>query len=198
MTSEARTFVRVGHYVHELFAGRAVTVGRGAECDIVLDEATASRKHCRIELVDDVVHVTDLGSRNGLLINGQRVEGSCKAYHGDVLNIGPTTLSVLRQRRSLRSEPAHPQAAPGMEATSQGTSVVDILAGGAEDALRRGDLLAAEASTRNLLTAMRGRTSSGTRMPRATVDRAVAIATDLADKTGDRSLLDKALALEGG
>jgi predicted component of type VI protein secretion system len=62
-------------------------LGRDLECDIRLDSRKISRRHCCIAQVSDRLVVRDLGSTNGLRINGIRViEGTLKS--GDELTIG--------------------------------------------------------------------------------------------------------------
>src|ERR1051326_2132213 len=62
-------------------------VGRHAECDIQLDSRKISRRHCCIAQVSDYLVVRDLGSTNGIRINGVRsLEG--RLHPGDELTIG--------------------------------------------------------------------------------------------------------------
>ena len=62
-------------------------LGRDAECDIQFDSRKISRRHCCLAQVGDRLVVRDLGSTNGIRINGVRVvEGHLKA--GDELSIG--------------------------------------------------------------------------------------------------------------
>lgn len=62
-------------------------VGRHPECDIQLNSRKVSRRHCCVAQVHDYLVVRDLGSTNGIRINGDRVlEGRLKA--GDELTIG--------------------------------------------------------------------------------------------------------------
>src|SRR5262249_336993 len=64
-----------------------VLLGRHQECDIQLASRKVSRKHCCIAQVHDYLVVRDLGSTNGIRINGVRVsEGTLKA--GDELTVG--------------------------------------------------------------------------------------------------------------
>ena len=61
--------------------------GRHPECDIQLNSRKVSRRHCCVAQVHDYLVVRDLGSTNGIRINGSRVlEGTLKA--GDELTIG--------------------------------------------------------------------------------------------------------------
>ena len=52
--------------------GRLV-IGRGRECDLVLDEPEMSRRHAVIENSDDGIFLRDLGSANGTFVNGVQV-----------------------------------------------------------------------------------------------------------------------------
>lgn len=61
--------------------------GRHQECDVNLNSKKVSRKHCVLAQVDGYLVVRDLGSTNGIRINGVRVaEG--RLLPGDELQIG--------------------------------------------------------------------------------------------------------------
>ncbi len=61
--------------------------GRHEECDVQLNSKKVSRRHCVLAQVHDYLVVRDLGSTNGVRINGERVaEG--KLRPGDELQIG--------------------------------------------------------------------------------------------------------------
>lgn len=62
---------------------RTVTVGRAAESDIVLQDQFASRHHAEIRYVNGAYQVHDLGSKNGVLVNGQRVPPAGSAWLED-------------------------------------------------------------------------------------------------------------------
>ncbi len=51
-----------------------IRIGKGEDCDIVIDVSTVSRTHVELALEGDGVVVTDLGSKNGTFYLGQRVE----------------------------------------------------------------------------------------------------------------------------
>src|SRR5206468_8681556 len=62
-------------------------LGRHPECDIQIDSRKVSRRHCCIAQVNDYLIVRDLGSTNGIRINGVRVlKGRLKA--GDEVTVG--------------------------------------------------------------------------------------------------------------
>ena len=73
---------------HEIDLGRGmVTIGRHPQCDIRLESGRVSRRHCCLTEVDGEVRVSDLGSTNGIRINGRRVQ-SGRLKPGDELSIG--------------------------------------------------------------------------------------------------------------
>ncbi len=73
-----------------------LVIGRGAETQIRLDHDGVSREHCRLDRNSQgQVRVTDLGSTNGTLVNGERVE-SAVLQDGDRVGVGPKTVLLLK------------------------------------------------------------------------------------------------------
>jgi pSer/pThr/pTyr-binding forkhead associated (FHA) protein len=72
-----------------------VTFGRSIECDVWLNDAGVSRRHCRVarDLPQGGWLVEDLGSRNGVHVNHQRITGPHHLNDGDVLRIGPARVA---------------------------------------------------------------------------------------------------------
>lgn len=65
------------------------TIGRSRECDVVLEDSNVSRRHARIALgTDGQWTVEDLGSTNGVQINGTRATGATALRAGDRLDVG--------------------------------------------------------------------------------------------------------------
>jgi pSer/pThr/pTyr-binding forkhead associated (FHA) protein len=62
-------------------------LGRHEECDVQLSSAKVSRRHCVIAAVNSRLVIRDLGSTNGVRINGQRHDEG-ELHHGDELAIG--------------------------------------------------------------------------------------------------------------
>jgi predicted component of type VI protein secretion system len=62
-------------------------VGRHPECDVQIDSRKISRRHCCIAQVNNTVLIRDLGSTNGIKLNGQRVQ-EAQLNAGDEVTIG--------------------------------------------------------------------------------------------------------------
>src|SRR5438552_13360308 len=90
-----------------------ILVGRHPECDIQIDSRKISRRHCCIAQVRDYLVVRDLGSTNGIRINGARVmEGVLRT--GDELTIGNFRYQVHAElpRDVVAAAPAVPASPP--------------------------------------------------------------------------------------
>jgi hypothetical protein len=85
--------VTVGDTGHDVaLLGGRMTIGRLADCEIHLDDANASRLHAALVKEGERWVVEDLGSTNGTLLNGRRVERA-PLSEGDVITIGLTRLT---------------------------------------------------------------------------------------------------------
>ena len=81
--------VSAARRAHRLRPGRGYTFGREDGVDILLQDALASRKHAEMRWNDEGYWlVADLGSRNGVLVNGKRIGPPEKMNDGDQLQIG--------------------------------------------------------------------------------------------------------------
>jgi predicted component of type VI protein secretion system len=63
-------------------------IGRSRECDVVLADANVSRRHAEIRPSAAGWTVADLGSTNGVLVNGHRVSGAEVLRPGDRIALG--------------------------------------------------------------------------------------------------------------
>src|SRR6185436_3579281 len=74
-------------------SGSSIRIGRAPECELVLRDARASRRHARLAARDGVLVLTDLGSTNGTRVNGHRISEVVLGA-GDRILIGETTLTI--------------------------------------------------------------------------------------------------------
>lgn len=65
-----------------------------------------SRRHCRISISEDHYYLEGLGSRNGTLINGEKLEPGrrYRLRDGDSVRIGQVALTFKAERRGMRDE----------------------------------------------------------------------------------------------
>jgi len=68
------------------------TIGRSRDCDVVLDDSGASRRHAEVFPDADGWTLRDLDSTNGVRVNGRPVHGSRSLRQGDRVEIGSTEI----------------------------------------------------------------------------------------------------------
>jgi pSer/pThr/pTyr-binding forkhead associated (FHA) protein len=86
--------LREGSVEYKLGLDR-VLIGRGSGVDIVLTGPLVSRRHAELRETEDGLIVTDLGSRNGVFINGQQISHPSLLLNGDSLGIGDNTFLLV-------------------------------------------------------------------------------------------------------
>ncbi len=69
-----------------------VTLGRSPSCEIPLEDSKVSRRHAKVVFTDGQARITDLGSRNGTIVNGERIEGEAILLPGDRVQVGDSTV----------------------------------------------------------------------------------------------------------
>lgn len=67
-----------------------IVIGRGLDCDVVIKDAKASRKHCRLLRKDEGFVLEDLGSRNGTFFEGKKITGQVALRADQTFKIGDT------------------------------------------------------------------------------------------------------------
>jgi hypothetical protein len=137
--------LRYMHHDLELGEGQFV-VGRSSTCNLSLDDPLVSRLHAVFFVGDDRVTVEDRASRNGVLVNGHRIEQKMVLNPGDRILIGSQDLTLVAPN-------TYPPSAPD-PAMSTGTltrmPAAGIRVGDAEAVTTfhaHGELLDVEAST---------------------------------------------------
>ena len=79
--------------LREISFTQPVTIGRGKEATVVLNDEKCSRIHTAIRYWDDIFIIRDMKSSNGTYLNGKKIEVA-KLTPGDVIKIGDTELHV--------------------------------------------------------------------------------------------------------
>jgi hypothetical protein len=74
----------------------SVVVGRSRDCDIQLTDANVSRRHAELRQEGASYWIVDLGSTNGMEVNGKRVKRA-KLRAGDLITLGSTEITFDRE-----------------------------------------------------------------------------------------------------
>lgn len=79
------------------FTQSDVLIGRDPQCDVVLEDATASARHARLSFHHNQWWLEDLESTNGTRLNQERIETPAIVVDGDTIECGQTVLLVHLQ-----------------------------------------------------------------------------------------------------
>ena len=74
--------------------GEAITLGRSRQCHIQLDDGTISSEHFQLKPLGESYEVEDMGSTNGILLNGKKVT-SALLNPGDMIAAGTHEFEYL-------------------------------------------------------------------------------------------------------
>jgi hypothetical protein len=86
----------VGEDKRTVVAGDPFVIGRSRECDLVLDDPNVSRRHAELRREDGGWAVHDLGSTNGIKLNGRRSRGG-RLSPGDEITLGVSRLTFEQE-----------------------------------------------------------------------------------------------------
>jgi pSer/pThr/pTyr-binding forkhead associated (FHA) protein len=75
-------------------ADGVIMIGRGADCQIILDDDYVSTRHARVISGENGIYVEDMGSTNGSYVNGQRITAPTTITMSDTVRIGKTILKL--------------------------------------------------------------------------------------------------------
>jgi ABC transport system ATP-binding/permease protein len=88
------------------FVREEISIGRQEGNTIRLTERNVSRKHARLMRQNGSVLVEDLGSFNGVKVNGDRIEGRLPIQEGDLIEIGDYDLAIENEATDAPPSPA--------------------------------------------------------------------------------------------
>ena len=74
-------------------------IGRSPSCNLTLEDPLVSRHHARITVDPENAKISDLGSRNGTMVNGEPLFDDHPLAHNDRIRIGSHEMVFLEERR---------------------------------------------------------------------------------------------------
>jgi predicted component of type VI protein secretion system len=99
--------------------GPKFKIGRGETCHLRPNSEQVSREHAEFTITGDSVMVSDLGSRNGTLVNGKALTAEYRLKDRDLVQVGPLTFAVsISDVPEPAAAPAAPPAAPAAKKAS--------------------------------------------------------------------------------
>lgn len=103
-------------------------IGRADDCGLRPHSDAISRRHCVIIKTDKVVGVRDLKSRNGTVVNGEKITGDKRLRNGDSLEVGPLKFEVVIEKTAPVEKPvAKKTPKPVGDGAGMGGMVTDWL-----------------------------------------------------------------------
>jgi len=85
--------------------GTKFIIGRAEDASLRPHSDAISRHHCVIVISGEVVGVRDLKSRNGTLVNGEKITSDKRLRSGDILSVGPLEFELLIEREAAVTPP---------------------------------------------------------------------------------------------
>jgi FHA domain-containing protein len=82
----------VGEGRRSVLSGHHAVIGRSRDCDVVVADPNVSRRHAELRLDEHGWSIADLGSTNGIKVNGRRTEHA-PLRDGDRITLGVTDLT---------------------------------------------------------------------------------------------------------
>ena len=92
--------------------GQSLTIGRGNDADVQVDNTAISRQHSTLELKSGNYYVTDHYSLNGTTVNGEKIESAVQIEKSDTIEVGKF---LLKPTAGLDADEASASSAANMD-----------------------------------------------------------------------------------
>jgi DNA-binding winged helix-turn-helix (wHTH) protein len=79
------------------------TLGRGDECQVIIDAVTVSRVHARIRICGGAASIEDLGSTNGTGVNGVQISVPTPLGQSAEITLGTTKMVIRRRDQAMET-----------------------------------------------------------------------------------------------
>src|SRR4029079_13637626 len=211
---------RLRYLQHDLELNEGTfAVGRNASCQLSLDDPLVSLRDALFEVLASQVSIEDLNSRNGVIVNGHRIDAKVSLNVGDRILIGSQELTLLAARDGAANVTGGggvgKMTLPKMKISTPSSafpaiSSIDsdpepsmvrradqfkLLSGVAEKALAMGKAGEAERLLASALADVIEATRAGRPLPPTLVDQAAKFSAKLATATGKGGWADYVIEL---
>lgn len=167
--------LRYRHHDIELSEGKFV-IGRAASCQLSLDDPLVSRHHAQLTVENEQVTVEDLGSRNGVKVNGELISARYLVKDKDQILIGGQELKYMARKENMGDTLIQPP--------TQRVPTFGLLGILADKALALGKPDEAERLLTELLDQVLGDLEAGREVKPELFERSTEYAMKLASATG--------------
>jgi hypothetical protein len=167
--------LRYKHHDIELSEGKFV-IGRAASCQLSLDDPLVSRHHAQLTVAGNEITVEDLGSRNGVKVNGELINGRYSVQDKDQIVIGGQELKYIARKDNMGDTLIQP--------ATQRVPTFGLLGILADKAFALGRADEAERLLTELLDQVLGDLEGGREVKAELFDRSTDYAMKLASATG--------------
>jgi pSer/pThr/pTyr-binding forkhead associated (FHA) protein len=167
--------LRYRHHDIELSEGKFV-IGRAASCQLSLDDPLVSRHHAQLTVENEQVTVEDMGSRNGVKVNGELISSRYMVKDKDQIVIGGQELKYLARKENMGDTLIQP--------ATQRVPTFGLLGILADKALALGKPDEAERLLTELLDQVLGDLEAGREVKTELFERSTEYAMKLASATG--------------
>lgn len=190
---------------------RVYVLGRSSQCELMVDDTRASRRHARLVVRSLTVSIEDLGSSNGVFVNGVRITKACTLRDGDQFQLASACFVLKSEGLPYRNASETPATCPNLVTRNEPPSLspeeaeaptleahsLDLLGTLAEKSFALGRVDEAEHMLSNALDELlrRARAGRGRDVPPRIFAKAAHYAVLLADATQRGKWVDYAVAL---
>lgn len=122
-SSQAYLIIQLGHRWTDVLRlqQQSASIGRSSENQIVVRDERVSRKHAEITPLEGGWAIRDLGSRNGTVVDGQKITGQQRLQEGDSIEVGGCRITFSYSLAGGFAASRQVPASPAASVTSQAT-----------------------------------------------------------------------------
>ena len=82
-------------FYQNVFKNDSLVIGRDENCDLNIQSASVSRRHFRLDVEDDKIFISDLGSSNGTSVDGIQISEKVQISSRSIIKAGRITIQIV-------------------------------------------------------------------------------------------------------